>query len=100
MPATDSAAKTLKCQVVTPERTVLDETCDFVAVPLYDGELGVLPGRAPLIGRLGTGELRFRKGDHVERYFVDSGFVQVRGDVVTVLTPSALKADEIDAESA
>ena len=31
---------------------------DFVALPLFDGELGVMPGRAPLIGRLGFGELR------------------------------------------
>jgi len=44
--------------VVTPERALVDKTCDFVALPLYDGELGVLPGRAPLIGRLGYGELR------------------------------------------
>jgi F-type H+-transporting ATPase subunit epsilon len=42
---------TLQCVVVTPERAVLDEPADFVALPMYDGELGVLPGRAPLIGR-------------------------------------------------
>ena len=46
--------------VVTPERALLDEPADFVALPMYDGELGVLPGRAPLIGRLGYGELRIR----------------------------------------
>jgi len=48
--------KHLQCVVVTPEQAVLDETTDFVAVPMLDGELGVLPGRAPLIGRLGTGD--------------------------------------------
>ena len=52
----------LQCVVVTPERTLLDELVDFVALPLYDGELGVLPGRSPLIGRLGYGELRTRIG--------------------------------------
>ena len=51
----------LQCVVVTPERTLFDELVDFVALPLYDGELGVLPGRAPLIGRLGYGELRTRE---------------------------------------
>ncbi len=41
----------LQCIVVTPEATVLDEMVDFVALPLYDGEIGIAPGRAPLIGR-------------------------------------------------
>lgn len=88
--------RTLQCVVVTPERALLDETVDFVALPMYDGELGVLPGRAALIGRLGPGELRIRHGDSTQRFFVDGGFAQVRGDVVTVLTPRALKAEEID----
>jgi F-type H+-transporting ATPase subunit epsilon len=92
--------RTLQCVVVTPERALLDETVDFVALPMYDGELGVLPGRAPLIGRLGPGELRIRHGEHVERFYVDGGFAQVRGDVVTVLTPRAQKASEIDPAAA
>jgi len=90
----------LRCVIVTPERALLDAPADFVAIPLYDGELGVLPGRAPLIGRLGMGELRLRKGDHIERYFIDGGFAQVRDDVVSVLTPKALKAEEIDPAAA
>jgi F-type H+-transporting ATPase subunit epsilon len=90
----------LKCVVVTPERAVVDVPADFVAVPLYDGELGVLPGRAPLIGRLGAGELRIRRGTQTSRYFVDGGFVQVRSNVVTVLTPRAMKAEEVDAAAA
>jgi F-type H+-transporting ATPase subunit epsilon len=88
--------RTLQCVLVTPERAVMAETVDFVALPMYDGELGVLPGRAPLIGRLGPGELRVRQGNITRRCFVDGGFAQVRGDVVTVLTPRALKVEEID----
>src|SRR4051812_8785589 len=85
----------LQCVVVTPEQAVLDETTDFVAVPMLDGELGVLPGRSPLIGRLGTGELRLRSGTVVKRLFVDSGFVQVNADTVTLLTSKAVAAAEI-----
>ena len=92
--------RTLQCVVVTPERAVLDERVDFVALPMYDGELGVLPGRAALIGRLGPGELRIRHGEHTQRFFVDGGFAQVRGDVVTVLTPRAQKAENIDPAAA
>jgi F-type H+-transporting ATPase subunit epsilon len=90
----------LKCVVVTPEKSVVDTAADFVALPLYDGELGVLPGRAPLIGRLGAGELRIKRGGQTVRYFVDGGFVQVRSNVVTLLTSRAMKADEIDAAAA
>jgi F-type H+-transporting ATPase subunit epsilon len=90
----------LHCVVVTPERALLDSDADFVVVPLYDGELGVLPGRAPLIGRLGCGELRIRQGEQTQRIYVDGGFVQVKSNTVTVLTARALKPEEIDTAAA
>jgi F-type H+-transporting ATPase subunit epsilon len=92
----DHPQRELHCMVVTPEKAVLDEAADFVAVPMFDGELGVLPGRAPLIGRLGYGELRLRRGMEVRRFFVDGGFVQVHANTVTVLTSRAMRAEEID----
>ena len=78
--------KKLKCVVVTPERAVLDETADMVILPMIDGELGVQPGRAALVGRLGKGELRLNSGNQVRKWLVEGGFAQVRSDVVTVLT--------------
>src|SRR5215831_17331338 len=98
--ATATSTRVLRCVVVTPERALLDEPADFVALPLYDGELGVLPGRAALIGRLGYGELRLRRGAETRRYFVDGGFAQVRDNTVTVLTQRALKPEEIDVRAA
>ncbi|MEX2309382.1 MAG: F0F1 ATP synthase subunit epsilon [Pirellulales bacterium] len=86
----------LRCIVVTPEATALDTDADFVALPLYDGEAGVLPGRAPLIGRLGYGELRVRVGSAERRYYVDGGFVQVVDNVVSVLTSRALPAESLN----
>jgi F-type H+-transporting ATPase subunit epsilon len=91
----ETLSRLLKCVVVTPEQAVLDESVEFVAVPMYDGELGVLPGRAPLVGRLGCGELRTRHGQQTHHFFVDGGFVQVRDNVVTVLTTRAVPAAEI-----
>lgn len=90
----------LKCVVVTPEQAVFDEPADFVSIPMYDGELGVLPGRSPLIGRLGTGELRVRQASGTRRFFVDGGFVQIRSNVVTLLTDTAMPAEQIDAAAA
>ena len=90
----------LQCVVVTPERTLFDQVVEFVALPLYDGELGVLPGRSPLIGRLGFGELRTTAGGMTSRYFVDGGFAQVRDNVVTVLTNRAIPAAAVDSAAA
>ena len=95
-----STDRALQCVVVTPERAVLDETVDFVSLPMYDGELGVLPGRAPLIGRLGFGELRVRHGQQTEHFYVDGGFAQVRDNVVTVLTGKAVPAAELSTDAA
>jgi F-type H+-transporting ATPase subunit epsilon len=91
---------TLRCIVVTPEATVLETPAGFVALPLYDGEAGILPGRAPLIGRLGYGELRVRVGDKLLRYYVDGGFVQVADNTVSVLTNRATPSTVLDAAAA
>jgi F-type H+-transporting ATPase subunit epsilon len=96
----ESIGKSVQCVIVTPERAVLDESVDFVALPMYDGELGVLPGRAPLIGRLGFGELRTRRATDTRRFYIDGGFAEVHANVVTVLTPRALRAEEINAAAA
>ena len=90
----------LKCIVVTPERTLRDVSADFVALPLFDGEIGVAPGHSPLIGRLGAGELRIHQEDGVERFYVEGGFVEVLDNVVSVLTGRAVLSRELDAEVA
>ena len=90
----------INCIVVTPEETALDEQTDFVALTLYDGEIGISPGHSPLIGRLGFGEMRIRTGSKVQRFYVDGGFVQVKGDVVSVLTNRAVPSDSMDVQAA
>ena len=90
----------LQCIVVTPEATVLEEPVDFVALPLFDGEIGVALGRAPMIGRLGYGELRLVTGTSSRRFYVDGGFVQVANNVVSVLTNRAVPAEALDAKVA
>ncbi|MCA9202983.1 MAG: ATP synthase F1 subunit epsilon [Pirellulaceae bacterium] len=90
----------ITCIVVTPERTALEETADFVALPLFDGELGIASNHSPMIGRLGYGELRLKTGATVRRFYVDGGFVQVADNVVSVLTNRAIPADRINLEAA
>ncbi len=90
----------LQCIVVTPEKTVRDVEAEFVALPLYDGELGIAPGHAPMIGRLGSGELRITSGDQVSRYYVEGGFAEVLGNTVSVLTGRVIPAEELDVATA
>ena len=90
----------LRCIVVTPETTVVDAPADFVTVTLIDGEYGVAPQHAPMIGRLGYGELRIRSGSKTDRYYADGGFVQVLGNVVSVLTNRAVPAASLNSAAA
>lgn len=100
MADTADNTRDLKLVVVTPEATVLDATAEFVAVPLFDGELGIARNHAPMIGRLGFGELRYRFGGETQKYYVDGGFVQVQDNVVSVLTNRSLEVSDIDVEVA
>lgn len=93
-------AKTLTCIVVTPEQTALEQPADFIALPLYDGEIGIAPNRAPLIGRLGSGEVRLKNGGKEDRYYVDGGFVQVADNVVSILTNRAVPVSQLEVAQA
>lgn len=91
----------LSLVLVTPERTLFDRQVASIRVPLFDGSAGFYPGRAPLVGRLGIGELRLTEvSGTVESYFIDGGFVQVKGTVVSVLTNAAMLSSEISRKSA
>lgn len=95
-----SSSRALQCVIVTPEATVREGSAQFVAVPLFDGELGIAPLHSPMIGRLGYGELRILDGGKTERLYVDGGFVQVTGNTVYILTNRAIPADKLDRNSA
>ena len=84
--------------VVTPERELLRETVVEVTIPGLDGELGILPGHAPLMTELGIGELSYRTGttSHPIATSVVRGFAEVLPERVTVLAETAERAAEID----
>ena len=94
------AATQLRLVLVTPETTLVDTAARSIMLPLFDGQFGVLPGRAPAVGRLGTGELRFDGDGGTQRYFIDGGFLQIKGSVVTVLTHEAKPTSALSADAA
>ena len=88
----------LQLIVVTPERELLQVTAVEVTIPGLDGELGVLPGHAPLITELGIGELQYKpkeSGKSVPLAIL-GGFAEVLPDRVTVLAEIAERPEEID----
>ena len=84
--------------IVTPERQLLREAVVEVTLPGAEGQLGVLPGHAPLITELGIGELSYETKGSSESVAVAviSGFAEILGDRVTVLAETAERPEEID----
>lgn len=91
-------ARTLICEIVTPEKRVFSGEGTMVVLPALDGELGVLPLHVPLVSALSSGEVRVNyEGDRKpERFAVAGGYVQVGNDKVIVLADVAAEAASID----
>jgi F-type H+-transporting ATPase subunit epsilon len=96
-------AKSFRCRLVTPTASVFDESVSYASVPAWDGLFGVLPGRAPILARMGAGELRVdfpdsNRGEGGSRsYFVEGGFVQMAGEQLTVLAERATPVEQLSA---
>jgi len=93
-------AFTLKLQVITPEAQVFSDDVDMVVLPGAAGEFGVLPGHEPLMTTIEAGNLVITKGGEEMDLAVGSGFAQITGDHVCVLTDMAIEADKIDEAAA
>jgi F-type H+-transporting ATPase subunit epsilon len=89
-------AATFTVSVVTPERMVVETEARFAAVPAWDGEIGFLARRAPIVIKVGIGRLRIQTPGEELVFFVAGGFAQMVDDRLTILTQEALRAEEID----
>jgi len=92
--------RNVRCQLITPDREVLDAEATAVVLPAHDGELGVLKNRAPLLCKLGIGTCRIALAERTRHYYVDGGFARVLDNRVTILTQDARTAEEVDVEAA
>ncbi len=102
------AKKSFRCKLVTPTAALVDNQVTYASIPAWDGLMGVLAGRAPILARLGMGELRLEfadsdKGEGGERSFlVEDGFVKMANDELTILAERATPAENLtmaDAEA-
>jgi len=91
---------TIRLQVVTPERVVLEDEADIVIARGAEGDLGILHGHEPLITPLDIGELMYRKDGTENIVAVLGGFLEVRPDKVIVLADVAERSEDIDEQRA
>jgi F-type H+-transporting ATPase subunit epsilon len=90
----------LQLQIVSADRSLVNEQVDEVQIPGSEGYLGILPGHTPLLATLQVGELWYRQGQEKHYLSIAFGFVEVQPDRVTILAQIAEPAHEIDAARA
>jgi F-type H+-transporting ATPase subunit epsilon len=86
----------IRLDIVTPDRLVAQDAVTAVTIPGKNGYLGILPGHAPLLTELASGELEYTSGGATHTLAVNWGFAEVLGDRVIVLAESCERCEEID----
>ena len=87
----------LTLRILTPERQVLEEEATAVYTSATDGEIGILSGHVPLLTSLKPSVLRYTKPDgSKEVVAIMGGMLETDGKQVTILTPAAEQASEVD----
>ena len=83
-------------EIVSPEKLLLSRPVDMVVIPAAEGELGVLPGHAPMIVLLRGGTIRIYEGTTVtDRLFVAGGFAEITPERCTVLANEVIPVAEL-----
>jgi F-type H+-transporting ATPase subunit epsilon len=96
------ARKSFECTIVTPTASVISGQVVYATVPAWDGQIGFLPGRAPILSRLGTGNIRLDFADTAKgkggtyRFRVEGGFFQMADDRLTILAEKAVPVENQD----
>ena len=86
----------LALQIVSADRSLVNEQVDEVEIPGADGYFGVLPGHTPLLAALGMGQLWYRQGEEKHYLAIAFGFAEVQPDRVTILAQLAERPEDID----
>lgn len=93
-------SKTMRLDILTPEREVCCVPVDMVSARAVDGEVGILWNHAPLVVALDIAPLRYKIDGEEHQVAVCGGFMEVRDNRITVMTPCGEVESEIDARRA
>jgi F-type H+-transporting ATPase subunit epsilon len=91
---------TIRCEIVSQDRTVFEGDVDIVVLPGSAGEMGVLPHHAPLLTTLKYGFIKVRQRGQEQIFTVAGGVAEVQPEIVTVLADAAENIEEIDVKRA
>lgn len=90
----------IRCEIVSQDRLVFEGDAEIVIVPGSLGEMGIMPGHAPLLSTLELGVIRVKKDDLEEVFTVTGGFIEVQPDIVIIMADAAENVEEIDVRRA
>jgi len=87
---------TIRCEIVSQDRTVFQDDVDIVVLPGAAGEMGILPNHAPVLTTLKYGVIKIRRQGKEELFAVAGGVAEVQPTIVTVLADAAENIEDID----
>ena len=87
---------TIRCEIVSQDRTVFQGDVDIVVLPGAAGEMGILPHHAPVLASLKYGVIKIRRDGKEEMFAVAGGIAEVQPDIVTILADAAENIEDID----
>jgi F-type H+-transporting ATPase subunit epsilon len=87
---------TIRCEIVSQDRTVFEGDADLVILPGATGEMGILPHHAPVLAILKYGVIKVRQSGQEHLFTVAGGIAEVQPEIVTVLADAAENIEEID----
>jgi len=94
-------ANSFTCNIVSAEASIFSGSVEQVIASGLMGDLGILPGHAPLLTELQPGPIRVIFDDGKEdNFFVTGGFMEVQPNVVTILADSAARASDLSEAAA
>ena len=94
-------ATTVHCSIVSAEQEIFSGLDEMVVASGTLGELGIMPGHAPLLSGIKPGPVKLvLEGGDEEIFFASGGFIEVQPTAVTILADTAIRADNIDEAAA
>ena len=91
----------IQVDIVSAEQEIWSGTGTMVFAPGEVGELGIAPGHTPLITKLNPGDVRVIGEDGEEQFiFVSGGILEVQPHVITILSDTAVRGDDLDESAA
>lgn len=87
-------------QILSPEGKIYEDSVDEVQLPTSKGEISILTHHVPLFAKITEGTLTVKKGGKNTIIAILGGFLEVKKDVVMILSDYAIKAESITAARA